>query len=279
MSVQSRFTIHHPVEHIIGECIDEETRQLISVKQLSGSLDLVDETMLLGPECPKYVAASGNVGVFAKMESAHGLVSATPINYTMADRDRRERTFTNKNSRFKKSAYYGFYLVDKETVMCFWCDVKLTRPSEISAELHMKKAPWCLYARAVSGRDPTADERQESVDLLMKDPSVRELASLGYNRGLLELAMGYIYDRKIPSLNTSDLLRLCAYLMELEYKYDSRTQVGEHLQCKVCMDAVVAIAFLPCGHACSCVECSKSLGSCPICRSSVVARHIVKIDQ
>lgn len=55
------------------------------------------------------------------------------------------------------------------------------------------------------------------------------------------------------------------------------------LECKVCMEAEVNTALLPCGHACLCYECSltvrysefTSVGKCPICRRNI--REVVTL--
>ena len=41
--------------------------------------------------------------------------------------------------------------------------------------------------------------------------------------------------------------------------------------CKICIDATVAILFLPCRHLVCCEACSKQLRRCPICRGQIVA--------
>ena len=43
----------------------------------------------------------------------------------------------------------------------------------------------------------------------------------------------------------------------------------EQKSCKICMDDVVCMAFLPCGHLVTCENCSRSLKSCPICRKTI----------
>ena len=58
---------------------------------------------------------------------------------------------------------------------------------------------------------------------------------------------------------------------------------GVRLECKVCMEAEVNTALLPCGHACLCYECSltvryseyTSVGKCPICRRNI--REVVTL--
>lgn len=39
-------------------------------------------------------------------------------------------------------------------------------------------------------------------------------------------------------------------------------------ECKICMEKLNKIMLVPCGH-CFCLECSKSLKECPICRSAI----------
>ena len=45
-------------------------------------------------------------------------------------------------------------------------------------------------------------------------------------------------------------------------------------ECVVCMTKSAAIAFVPCGHMCTCRECSRVVharGHCPVCRQRVRA--------
>jgi hypothetical protein len=45
-------------------------------------------------------------------------------------------------------------------------------------------------------------------------------------------------------------------------------------QCTICSDRVAVAMLIPCGHVCSCWECSNRLGdSCPICRATVGSRR------
>ena len=43
----------------------------------------------------------------------------------------------------------------------------------------------------------------------------------------------------------------------------------EQKSCKICMDDVVCMAFLPCGHLVTCENCSRSLKICPICQKTI----------
>ncbi len=39
--------------------------------------------------------------------------------------------------------------------------------------------------------------------------------------------------------------------------------------CVVCMDEVLEVVLMPCGHVCACEQCSKQLTQCPMCRQPV----------
>ncbi|XP_072222377.1 baculoviral IAP repeat-containing protein 7 [Leuresthes tenuis] len=46
-------------------------------------------------------------------------------------------------------------------------------------------------------------------------------------------------------------------------------QLQEERTCKVCMDKMVSIVFIPCGHLVVCGDCAASLRHCPICRAVI----------
>ncbi|XP_064154525.1 baculoviral IAP repeat-containing protein 7 isoform X1 [Anguilla rostrata] len=46
-------------------------------------------------------------------------------------------------------------------------------------------------------------------------------------------------------------------------------QLQEERTCKVCMDKLVSIVFIPCGHLVVCTDCAASLRHCPICRAVI----------
>ncbi|XP_046450026.1 baculoviral IAP repeat-containing protein 7-B-like isoform X2 [Daphnia pulex] len=39
--------------------------------------------------------------------------------------------------------------------------------------------------------------------------------------------------------------------------------------CKVCLDEEVSIAYIPCGHIVTCVQCAAALEHCPLCRKNI----------
>ncbi|XP_051516453.1 baculoviral IAP repeat-containing protein 7-like [Myxocyprinus asiaticus] len=46
-------------------------------------------------------------------------------------------------------------------------------------------------------------------------------------------------------------------------------QLQEERTCKVCMDKLVSMVFIPCGHLVVCTDCAASLHHCPICRAVI----------
>jgi hypothetical protein len=39
--------------------------------------------------------------------------------------------------------------------------------------------------------------------------------------------------------------------------------------CAICFESTEFVAFFPCGHVCSCIQCSKGFQDCPICRTPI----------
>ncbi|XP_078493298.1 E3 ubiquitin-protein ligase XIAP-like [Ciona intestinalis] len=46
-------------------------------------------------------------------------------------------------------------------------------------------------------------------------------------------------------------------------------ELEEERKCKVCLDKMADIVFIPCGHLCTCIECASALNKCPICRNKI----------
>jgi hypothetical protein len=48
-----------------------------------------------------------------------------------------------------------------------------------------------------------------------------------------------------------------------------KRQISEASTCIVCIDREKSVACMPCKHLCLCVECSKNLKICPLCRQEI----------
>ncbi|XP_076818309.1 E3 ubiquitin-protein ligase XIAP-like isoform X2 [Clavelina lepadiformis] len=46
-------------------------------------------------------------------------------------------------------------------------------------------------------------------------------------------------------------------------------ELQEERKCKICLDRIADVVFVPCGHLCSCTECAQALRKCPICRMKI----------
>ncbi|KAL7472297.1 hypothetical protein ACHAXS_012637 [Conticribra weissflogii] len=55
--------------------------------------------------------------------------------------------------------------------------------------------------------------------------------------------------------------------------------VGDRTSCVICLQSKSELAFIPCGHLCTCKECAICVANfdsrCPVCRSNVT--HVIKI--
>eukprot|EP00051_Salpingoeca_urceolata_P019981 m.295861 g.295861 ORF g.295861 m.295861 type:complete len:734 (-) comp19517_c0_seq7:303-2504(-) len=49
-------------------------------------------------------------------------------------------------------------------------------------------------------------------------------------------------------------------------------QPGQTAECVLCLDKSAEVAFLKCGHLCSCLPCSEKLAACPMCRAPIESR-------
>ena len=40
-------------------------------------------------------------------------------------------------------------------------------------------------------------------------------------------------------------------------------------RCKICMDQLINIVFIPCGHLIFCSKCAQAMNKCPMCRKPI----------
>ncbi|KNC47797.1 ankyrin-2 ankyrin [Thecamonas trahens ATCC 50062] len=50
------------------------------------------------------------------------------------------------------------------------------------------------------------------------------------------------------------------------------------LTCCICLDDMVGMAFVPCGHVCCCIECAATVSDCPMCRTGISSRLQVYLN-
>ena len=57
-------------------------------------------------------------------------------------------------------------------------------------------------------------------------------------------------------------------LEDTKKKHSKTIETIKMFECKICMEKLNKVMLIPCGH-CFCLECSKNLRDCPICRANI----------
>uniref|UniRef100_A0A3Q1IXZ9 RING-type E3 ubiquitin transferase n=1 Tax=Anabas testudineus TaxID=64144 RepID=A0A3Q1IXZ9_ANATE len=137
-----------------------------------------------------------------------------------------------------------FYTGHGDNVKCFYCDGGLRNwePGDDPWQEHAKWFPRCEFLIQSRGQDYISNIQDTHFHL--GDTVVRTF--------FLSSAQDEIYLRHIDP-SPEELLR----------------QLQEERTCKVCMDKLVSIVFIPCGHLVVCGDCAASLRHCPICRAVI----------
>jgi len=69
----------------------------------------------------------------------------------------------------------------------------------------------------------------------------------------------------VENQELSQNLRIASFLEDKE-------RCSDNVVCSICQDRVKCIAFVPCGHLCSCELCSLTLSECPVCRTPITMK-------
>eukprot|EP00760_Papus_ankaliazontas_P038346 PhM_4_TR9093/c0_g1_i1/m.36792 len=56
---------------------------------------------------------------------------------------------------------------------------------------------------------------------------------------------------------------------------DGERSITNDDECKICMDRMSNVLFLPCGHLGFCTDCAAKLQECPVCRTLISSQHVV----
>lgn len=75
--------------------------------------------------------------------------------------------------------------------------------------------------------------------------------------------MGCFYSSQRDSLE-NDVLR-----RRLDAALEKSIDVNRRFECKICLDSIVSVVFLPCGHCMTCKSCALSFSTCPMCRMNI----------
>uniref|UniRef100_A0A8C4S7L7 RING-type E3 ubiquitin transferase n=1 Tax=Erpetoichthys calabaricus TaxID=27687 RepID=A0A8C4S7L7_ERPCA len=138
-----------------------------------------------------------------------------------------------------------FYTGHSDNVKCFYCDGGLRNweAGDDPWREHAKWFPRCEFLLHVRGRDYVSNIQDSYFNATE--------SSLSNNSSSEAIATGEITSGQ--GLSPEEQLR----------------QLQEERTCKVCMDKVVSVVFVPCGHLVVCTDCATSLHNCPICRAVI----------
>uniref|UniRef100_A0A8C7LME7 RING-type E3 ubiquitin transferase n=1 Tax=Oncorhynchus kisutch TaxID=8019 RepID=A0A8C7LME7_ONCKI len=128
-----------------------------------------------------------------------------------------------------------FYTGHGDNVKCFHCDGGLRNwePGDDPWQEHAMWFPRCDFLIQTRGRDYVSNIQRTG------------RGTDGSLSGAFQFTVG--------DSTPEELLR----------------QLQEERTCKVCMDKLVSIVFIPCGHLVVCSDCAASLRHCPICRATI----------
>ncbi|XP_014909843.1 baculoviral IAP repeat-containing protein 7 isoform X2 [Poecilia latipinna] len=199
-----------------------------------------------------------------------------------------------------------FYTGHGDNVKCFFCDGGLRNwePGDDPWQEHAKWFPRCEFliqsrgqeyissiqdahfhlgdtmggSQTSTGRD--VGGRNDMVGGLgassaMLSPVVQTVLQMGFEAGVVEslVQTKYLLTEQERSLGSSAGNTRTETPIPKRVKDQSPEELLRQLQeertCKVCMDKLVSIVFIPCGHLVVCGDCAASLRHCPICRAVI----------
>uniref|UniRef100_A0AAR2LXZ4 RING-type E3 ubiquitin transferase n=1 Tax=Pygocentrus nattereri TaxID=42514 RepID=A0AAR2LXZ4_PYGNA len=136
-----------------------------------------------------------------------------------------------------------FYTGHGDNVKCFFCDGGLRNwePGDDPWQEHAKWFPRCEYLLQSRGQEYVNNIQQSYFNTPETGGSETSAAA--------DITSGHV----LGNLSAEEQLR----------------QLQEERTCKVCMDKLVSMVFIPCGHLVVCTDCAASLRHCPICRAVI----------
>ncbi|XP_041112540.1 baculoviral IAP repeat-containing protein 7 isoform X2 [Polyodon spathula] len=160
-----------------------------------------------------------------------------------------------------------FYTGQSDNVKCFYCDGGLRNwePGDDPWQEHAKWFPRCEFLLQARGRDYVSNIQESYFN-------TRGSGSGSLLSGAGDITSG---QETTESQRQSTSAGEARETQHPEEKVGDRSpeeqlrQLQEERTCKVCMDKVVSIVFVPCGHLVVCTDCAASLSNCPICRAII----------
>uniref|UniRef100_K7E9I1 RING-type E3 ubiquitin transferase n=1 Tax=Ornithorhynchus anatinus TaxID=9258 RepID=K7E9I1_ORNAN len=159
-----------------------------------------------------------------------------------------------------------FYSGHRDKVTCYYCDGGLRNweQGDDPWREHAKWFPRCEFLLQARGRDYV-----NSICDLYFTP----MESLG-SSGELNEQESTVAQGPVKSAPETPAVRMesqpeCSEEAGNLSTEEQLQRLQEERTCKVCMDRMVSIVFVPCGHLVVCTECAPNLQHCPICRALI----------
>ncbi|KAL8583259.1 hypothetical protein ACOMHN_043094 [Nucella lapillus] len=172
-----------------------------------------------------------------------------------------------------------FYAGPPDSVCCFHCGVylKTWEPADDPWVEHALWSPDCPYVLSVKKaafvsavKKLNQQTSSSSSTILLRDVE-KELESESKN---------------CAALNDDNCTWLETYMEadeeklrndEEQFQRENESMLDSR-RCKICLEALLGVLFLPCGHLVSCGTCAPALTSCPVCRKDIQATAHVQTD-
>jgi len=145
----------------------------------------------------------------------------------------------------------GFYcLRDQDTVQCAFCHLVLTefKSGNIPSEEHRKYSPSCKYLNGLEKDQDIIRLQQVNAKVCIAAKEITDEAQKQVNA--------------VKEQTQMEIKELKNKVHELQVRN----------MCKVCHCTELKILFIPCGHMCTCEDCSNTVFGCPICRAKIYGK-------
>ncbi|KAK3578081.1 hypothetical protein CHS0354_006734 [Potamilus streckersoni] len=121
---------------------------------------------------------------------------------------------------------------------------------------------------------------EDAVDFMAKKINSRDFSNIKA-KDLMEIVFD-IEEGKIPMRNsvlkntepaevvhTLKIGKETPVAENIEFIQKETERLKEDRACKICLDSLTCVIFLPCGHMVSCPQCAPALYTCPLCRKDI----------
>jgi len=161
------------------------------------------------------------------------------------------------------------------------------KPSDYARKRNMKKLFEDAEEGIFNSEENSNNENEKQVPLKkkvlpMNQKMVEELVSAGYARGDILDCIYTLNESREDTSSISVVMKALekkkaevAVLKMKEQQENGKIEVEEDNFCKICFEKPMDSVIIPCGHVCICMDCSKGLVLCPMCRNQIV--QIIKM--